>query len=89
MEDLSVVDSVDQGEISQKCFVGIRYLWVHRSARRRRVAFKLIEEVRKNHIFGLEIHREEIAFTQLTEDGLAFAQKYCGQKIIPCYNPPI
>lgn len=67
--------------------VGVSRIWIHHSFRRHGIASKLIDSLRANflsitagHCQGRILQRNEIAFSDPTDDGLAFAKKYTGQE---------
>ncbi|GBC09770.1 hypothetical protein RclHR1_00910020 [Rhizophagus clarus] len=55
---------------------GISRLWVKRDHRRKKIATKLLDNVRKNFIYGCELKPIEVAFSQPSGDGKAFATQY-------------
>ncbi|RIA87151.1 ESCO1/2 acetyl-transferase-domain-containing protein [Glomus cerebriforme] len=59
---------------------GISRLWVKRDYRRRKIATKLLENIRKNFIYGCELKPSEVAFSQPSGDGKAFATQYTGTR---------
>lgn len=56
--------------------LGVRYLWVHMSYRRKNVARNLLDIARKHAIFGRIIDRKNICFSQPTSSGIDFAFSY-------------
>lgn len=71
----------------QQWLIGVRYLWVHKDYRRKQVGKRLLDEVRRSHLFGVVADVSQVAFTQLTEDGFNFAKYYCRAEQIACYDP--
>ncbi|CAB4396923.1 unnamed protein product [Rhizophagus irregularis] len=59
---------------------GISRLWVKRDYRRKKIATKLLDSVRKNFIYGCELKPDEVAFSQPSGDGKAFASQYTGTR---------
>jgi len=55
---------------------GIERLWVHRAARRQGVATKLLDYICGSYVFAYKMGLGDIAFSQPTPDGQAFATKY-------------
>lgn len=53
--------------------VGVSRIWTSRSFRRKGIANNLLECVMNQFIYGMEIHRTEVAFSQPTEMGRALA----------------
>lgn len=58
-------------------FICIDRMWTHRDHRRNGYATRLIDYIRKDFIGGIQIRKDQIAFSLPTEDGRAFAAKYC------------
>ncbi len=58
------------------CLIGIRAIWVNKSERRRGVARKILDAVRRTLIAGFVAERNQVAFTQPTVDGSALASAY-------------
>lgn len=58
--------------------MGVRQMWVHARHRRQRIALRLVECARRVYSVHTRhmISREEVAFSQPTSDGLAFARNY-------------
>lgn len=56
--------------------MGVKLVWVGDSARRKGVAGKLVDSARKHFRFGAIIKKEHVAFSQPTDQGLAFALSY-------------
>uniref|UniRef100_A0A0N5ARF4 N-acetyltransferase ESCO1 n=1 Tax=Syphacia muris TaxID=451379 RepID=A0A0N5ARF4_9BILA len=67
-------------------FIGVNRIWVHKSLRRTGVATKLLDEVRHNMRNGYILPRSCIAFSELTDDGLAFAKKFSANCQILMYS---
>ncbi len=60
--------------------VGIYQMWTHQSYRRKGIATRLLDTVRQRFVWGMNMGREALAFSQPTTDGLALAQAYCGSE---------
>jgi N-acetyltransferase len=58
--------------------VGVSRIWTCGTARRRGIAMDLLDCVISNFIYGLDIPKEQIAFTQPTESGLRLAECFFG-----------
>lgn len=56
--------------------MGVKLVWVSDQARRKGVARKLVDSARTHFRFGTIIKREHVAFSQPTDQGLAFALSY-------------
>ncbi|CBJ31471.1 conserved unknown protein [Ectocarpus siliculosus] len=63
-----------------KAVVGILQVWVHERSRRQGVATRLVDTVREKMVYGISLRREEVAFSQPTREGQAFATRYTGGK---------
>lgn len=57
---------------------GINRIWVSRPNRRKGIATKLINIVREKFIYGCVLKPSDLAFSQPTGDGQAFASHYTG-----------
>ena len=80
-------DSVVELEATAACRVpndwrktacGINRVWVHKHARHKGVATRLLDAVRASFVFGYTVPKEELAFSQPTPKGKAFATCYFG-----------
>lgn len=60
--------------------VGVARLWVHPHYRRQGIATALLDTLRCNFRFDREIDRRQVAFSDPTNEGRAFAQRYVGDK---------
>ena len=58
--------------------VGISRVWTSGSWRRKGIAMDLLDCVVSNFIYGMEISKDEIAFTQPTESGRRLAEAFFG-----------
>lgn len=56
--------------------LGVRLIWVSVESRHRGLATELVDEARKRIIYGSVIPKAEVAFSQPTTEGLAFARSY-------------
>lgn len=64
----------------KSCICGISRIWVSKYHRRKGIAFKLLEAVRKHFVYGIEMKRDEdMAFSQPTDNGNHLATKYFGR----------
>ena len=64
----------------QDAMMGISRIWVSNSARRKGIAATLLDSARKNFIFGIEVPRPQVAFSQPTESGSKLARKWFGEE---------
>eukprot|EP01080_Neovahlkampfia_damariscottae_P007407 gene7407-11730_t len=60
----------------EKALCGISKIYVFEEFRKKGIAKNLVESARMNLIYGFEIPKEEVAFSQPTLDGKIFALKY-------------
>ncbi|KAB8254264.1 ESCO1/2 acetyl-transferase-domain-containing protein [Aspergillus pseudonomiae] len=60
--------------------VGISRIWTSGSSRRKGIAMDLLDCVVSNFIYGMEIPKEQMAFSQPTESGRALAQSFFGDE---------
>ncbi|CAM9618919.1 unnamed protein product, partial [Hapterophycus canaliculatus] len=65
-------------EEETQAVVGILQVWVHEQSRRQGVATRLVDTVREKMVYGLPLRREQVAFSQPTREGQAFAIRYTG-----------
>lgn len=65
--------------------MGVRLIWVAINARRARVASMLVDAARRNFRITSAVEVEEIAFSQPSENGLAFAFRYSNLEKILVY----
>ncbi len=65
---------------------GISRIWTLSSFRRRKTASRLLDAMRTEFIYGKIITADELAFSDPTENGLAFAQSYTKRQDFLVYN---
>ncbi|RAH83036.1 hypothetical protein BO86DRAFT_455387 [Aspergillus japonicus CBS 114.51] len=58
--------------------VGISRIWTSEASRRKGIAMDLLDCVVSNFIYGMEISKEQIAFSQPTASGKGLAQSFFG-----------
>ncbi|VDN00205.1 unnamed protein product [Onchocerca ochengi] len=56
--------------------MGVNRIWVHQTLRRKGIAALLLDHARSHFISSNFVQREMIAFSSLTDSGLAFAKNY-------------
>lgn len=76
--DQSNSSSITVGEETHPAIVGISRIWTSGSSRRKGIAMDLLDCVVVNYIYGMEIPREQIAFSQPTESGKRLIQSFFG-----------
>lgn len=59
--------------------VGVSRIWTSKAFRRKGIAQNLLECVTSQFIYGLEIEREQVAFSQPTEFGVGLARGWYGE----------
>eukprot|EP00903_Cladosiphon_okamuranus_P008301 g7987.t1 len=62
--------------------VGILQVWVHQRYRRQGVATRLVDAVRERMVYGISLRRDQMAFSQPTREGQAFATRYTWGKLL-------
>lgn len=65
---------------------GISRIWVLPTFRRRKTASRLLDAMRTEFVYGKIISTDELAFSDPTENGLAFAQSYTKREDFLVYN---
>uniref|UniRef100_A0ABM5F996 N-acetyltransferase ESCO2 n=1 Tax=Pogona vitticeps TaxID=103695 RepID=A0ABM5F996_9SAUR len=70
----------------EKVFCGISRIWVFSLMRRKHIASRLVDVVRRTFLFGSYLSTDEIAFSDPTPDGKVFAAKYCQTPNFLVYN---
>lgn len=68
--------SVTAGDTIHTAMVGISRIWTSGSSRRKGIAMDLLDCVVVNFIYGMEIPRDQIAFSQPTESGKRLIQSF-------------
>lgn len=63
--------------------LGVKQVWVGQGSRRRGLAKRMVEVARAKFYYGFVVPREQLAFSQLSTQGYAFAQAYtAGQRLL-------
>lgn len=65
---------------------GISRIWTLASYRRHKVATRLLDVMRSEFVYGKFVSHDEMAFSDPTENGLAFAQSYTKRTDFLVYN---
>merc|ERR1711881_644630 len=65
---------------------GVSRLWVHLPYRKKKVASRLLDALRRTYMLGLELGVNQVAFSDPTPDGRAFASKYFKTEEFLVYN---
>jgi len=65
-------------ETSRPAILGISRVWVCADRRRRGIATRLLDCAREHFIYGMEIEKDDVAFSQPTESGGALARGWFG-----------
>ncbi|RVX75516.1 hypothetical protein B0A52_00869 [Exophiala mesophila] len=71
--------SINISEETYPAVVGVSRIWTSRAFRHKGIASNLLECVMNQFIYGMEIEREQVAFSQPTESGAALARAWCGE----------
>lgn len=78
--------SITVGQDARPAVVGISRIWTSESSRRKGIAMDLLDCVVSNFIYGMEIPKDHIAFSQPTESGKRLAQSFFGSGEWHVYN---
>ncbi|PGH10487.1 hypothetical protein AJ80_07531 [Polytolypa hystricis UAMH7299] len=70
--------SITVGEDAHPAVVGISRVWTSASFRRKGIAMDLLDCVVSNYIYGIEIPKSQIAFSQPTESGCRLLEAFFG-----------
>ncbi|RAL06771.1 ESCO family N-acetyltransferase [Aspergillus homomorphus CBS 101889] len=70
--------SVTVRDETHPAIVGISRIWTSEASRRKGIAMDLLDCVVVNFIYGMEIPKEQIAFSQPTASGKSLAQSFFG-----------
>lgn len=73
---LSKSSSISVGPDAKPAILGISRIWTSVSHRRKGVAAALLDAARRNFIYGVQISKDMIAFSQPTESGGLLAQNW-------------
>lgn len=71
---------------SEPAICGISRIWVVSTMRRQSIASRMLDCLRSNFIFGSNLSKDEIAFSDPTPDGKLFATHYFGTSQFLVYN---
>ncbi|KAL7268200.1 hypothetical protein RUND412_009188 [Rhizina undulata] len=72
--------SISISPTAHSSILGISRIWTCSSHRRQGIAKKLLDAARKNFIYGMEINKSLVAFSQPTESGGLLARRWFGDK---------
>ena len=70
--------SITMGEETHPAIVGVSRIWTSGAWRRKGIAMDLLDCVVSNFIYGMDIPKDQIAFTQPTESGCRLAEAFFG-----------
>uniref|UniRef100_A0A8C5U8Q1 N-acetyltransferase ESCO acetyl-transferase domain-containing protein n=1 Tax=Malurus cyaneus samueli TaxID=2593467 RepID=A0A8C5U8Q1_9PASS len=65
---------------------GISRIWVLQTHRHRGIARRMVDVLRRTFLFGTVLDSRDLAFSDPTPDGRAFASRYCGVPNFLVYN---
>uniref|UniRef100_A0A0R3S356 Acetyltransf_13 domain-containing protein n=1 Tax=Elaeophora elaphi TaxID=1147741 RepID=A0A0R3S356_9BILA len=70
-------------------YMGVNRIWVHQTLRRKGIAALLLDRARLHFVSSDSVPREMVAFSSLTDSGLAFAKNYIpgGKVLLYSLNP--
>ena len=78
-EENEVIAENERGvDYTSACQVGVDLIWVDSKCRRRGIAKKLCDSVRRHFMYGSLITKQNLAFSQPTSNGHCFAMAYSG-----------
>ncbi|MCJ1471420.1 N-acetyltransferase O1 (Establishment of cohesion protein 1) [Lambiella insularis] len=72
--------SISTDTARDPALLGIARIWTSKSHRRKGIASALLECVRGNFFYGIEVPKEMVAFSQPTESGGLLAEKWFGER---------
>ncbi|KAL5365314.1 ESCO1/2 acetyl-transferase-domain-containing protein [Aspergillus floccosus] len=72
--------AVTRRDTTHPAIVGVSRIWTSGASRRKGIAMDLLDCVVSNFIYGMEIPKEQMAFSQPTESGKALAQAFFGDE---------
>ncbi|XP_067874606.1 N-acetyltransferase ESCO2 [Heterodontus francisci] len=72
--------------IPEEAICGISRIWVFSLMRRKEIASRMVDTVRKTFMYGTYLNKNEIAFSDPTPSGKLFATKYCKTPNFLVYN---
>lgn len=81
LKDSSIQDLIRVEGESVSCRLGIEAVWAHHSARRQGIASLLVKSIISGFYYGESLAPEDLAFSQLTRQGLAFAHRVCDGRV--------
>eukprot|EP00736_Rhodelphis_marinus_P010030 Rmarinus@m.19077 len=77
-------------EKPERATCGVLKMWTDPHHRKHGVMRRLLDATRRHFIYGYVVSKAELAFTQLSDDGAAFAHSYCDSHPILVYrNQPV
>ncbi|CAJ0598805.1 unnamed protein product [Cylicocyclus nassatus] len=62
----------------ENSIIGVNRIWTHPSARRKGIATEILDVIRRWYFTGTHVPRNRVAFSDPSEDGRKFAEKYIG-----------
>ncbi|XP_031959169.1 N-acetyltransferase ESCO2 isoform X2 [Corvus moneduloides] len=65
---------------------GISRIWVRAARRRRGIGRRMADALRRSFVFGTVLNSRDLAFSDPTPDGRAFAARYCGRPDFLVYS---
>ncbi|KAJ5114647.1 hypothetical protein NUU61_000406 [Penicillium alfredii] len=68
--------SISLRDETHPAIVGVSRIWTSGSSRRKGIALDLLDCVVSNYIYGMELPKDQIAFSQPTESGKRLAHKF-------------
>ena len=86
LSDRNSITDVNSNSDDIASYLGAKLLWTHCKYRRHRIAQRLLDTARKYYSYGVHYPLSQIAFSQPTSDGLAFALAYTSSDEVIAYT---
>ena len=77
----SVSSSASAGSV----LLGVKVIWVAPTQRRQSIARRLLDSARGSFVYGTVVPQRDLAFSQPTQAGFAFAKAYCHSDSVMVY----
>uniref|UniRef100_S4RA29 Establishment of sister chromatid cohesion N-acetyltransferase 2 n=1 Tax=Petromyzon marinus TaxID=7757 RepID=S4RA29_PETMA len=72
--------------VAEPAICGVSRIWVFSLMRRRGIATRMVDCLRRNFSYGVYLSKNELAFSDPTPDGKLFAMRYCQTPRFLVYN---
>ncbi len=71
---------------SKAALLGIVQIWVHKKFQRQQIATRMLDAVRVKYFYGMTLPKTKCAFSQPTQQGIAFARAYVDPAPVLVYD---